>query len=479
MKNFKLWINGCGQDAASGKTLTRIGPWSNQPVSSVPSAGIEEADQAINAAKAAFVEWSQITPAERRDRLIKAAEHLEKNTSQLVEIGVAETGATAEWIGFNVSLAAGSLKEAASMTTQINGSVLSSGMQDGLAMTIKEPYGVVFGIVPWNSPVVLAIRSLAMPLACGNTVILKGSECCPGLHASIGQLLSEAGLGNGIINVLLTTEEDAPEVTKFIIESPDVRHVNFTGSTRVGKVIAGIAATSLTPSLLELGGKNAFIVLKDADLDHAVSGITFGAFMNQGQICISTDRVIVEESVADSLVEKLTEKVRHLKAGHGQALGLLVSEDAAKSISEMVQDAKRKGADIILGGQTEGACMQPTIVDHVTDDMQLYSQEAFGPVVSVIRVKNAADALHVANDTDYGLSAAIYSQNTSLALTLSRKLQCGNCHINGSTLFDEPQIPMGGVKHSGWGRFGGQAAIDEFVQLKTLTIQSGEQFYPF
>ena len=218
----------------------------------------------------------------------------------------------ANWYGFNVMLAANMLREAAAMTTQIDGDVIPSDMPGSLAMAVRQPCGVVLGIAPWNAPVILGTRALAMPLACGNTVVLKASEGCPGVHRLIGTVLQEAGLGDGVVNVVTNAADDAAAIVERLIAHPAVRRVNFTGSTHVGRIIAQHAAKHLKPALLELGGKAPVLVLDDADLDAAVAGIAFGAFFNQGQICMSTERVIVDRRIADALVEKLAAKARTL-----------------------------------------------------------------------------------------------------------------------------------------------------------------------
>ena len=247
-------------------------------------------------------------PSQRRAILLKAADVLASKTPQFIELMAAETGATAGWAGFNVHLAAGMLREAAAMTTQISGEVIPSDKPGCIAMAIRQPAGVVLSIAPWNAPVILGVRAIALPLACGNTVVLKASEICPGTHRLIAECLREAGLPPGVLNVITNAPEDAPELIDALIAHPAVRRINFTGSTRVGRIIAQTAAKYLKPVLLELGGKAPLLVLDDADLDAAVAAAAFGAFMNQGQICMSTERIVVDEKVADAFVAKLADQ---------------------------------------------------------------------------------------------------------------------------------------------------------------------------
>src|SRR5471032_334006 len=407
---------------------------------------------------------------------------MDARTGDFIAAGVAETGAMPNWYGFNVMLAANMLREAASMTTQIDGSVIPSDVAGNLALAVRQPCGVVVGIAPWNAPVILGTRAVTTPLACGNTVVLKASEQCPAVHTMIGDVLHEAGLGDGVVNVVTNAPKDAAAIVERLIAHPYVRRVNFMGSTHVGRIIAKLAAQHLKPVLLELGGKAPVLVLDDADLDAAVNGIAFGAFFNQGQICMSTERVIVDRKIADAFVEKLVAKARTLKAGDptqpGSILGTLESEASAKRIRALVEDAREKGARLPLGCEVSGAIMQPAIVENVTRDMKLYADESFGPVVTVQRVDSDEEALRVANDSKFGLSAAVFSRDIGRAMNLAKRIESGICHINGPTVHDEAQIPFGGVKASGYGRFGSKASIAEFTYLRWITIQNEARHYP-
>jgi len=482
MTQVDLLIGGVSRGASSGARFERMNPVSGEVVSSAAAATIEDADAAVAAAAAAFPEWSGLGPGERRARLNKAADLLEHKSSEFIAIGAAEIGGAPGWYGFNVMLAAGMLREAAAMTTQISGEVIPSNVPGSLAMAVRQPAGVVLGIAPWNAPVILGVRAIAMPLACGNTVVLKASEICPGVHRLIGATLQEAGLGDGVVNVITNAPADAPTIVERLIANPAVRRVNFTGSTGVGRVVAEIAAVNLKPALLELGGKAPFLVLDDADIDAAVAAAAFGAFFNQGQICMSTERIIVDESVADEFVAKLSAKAATLIAGDpakpGFILASMVSAVAAEKVKSLVEDAVAHGATLTVGGRIEGSIAQATVLDGVTNAMKIYAQESFGPVVSVMRVKGDDEAIRVANDTEYGLSAAIFSKDVSRALRLAARIRSGICHINSATVHDEAQMPFGGVGASGYGRFGGKAAIAEFTDLRWITVQTTLRHYP-
>ena len=471
-----------GKNVVSGKIFERKNPLSNEVVSASSAATTEHAKAAVDAAAAALPDWAALAPAERRARLLRAADLLEARTPEFIALGTRELGGAPNWYGFNVYLAAGMLREAASMVTQISGEVIPSNIPGSLAMGIRRPAGVVLGIAPWNAPIILGVRAIAMPLACGNTVVFKGSEMCPAVHRMIGTVFEEAQLGPGVVNVILNAPEDASSIVSSLVADHRVRRINFTGSTKVGRIIAKFAAENLKPALLELGGKAPLLVLEDADLDDAVQAAAFGAFFNQGQICMSTERLIVNEKIADDFITRLAEKASRLRAGDPadsqNILACMVSCDAASKVKDLIDDAVRKGGVVTAGGHGTGAVMQPTVVDRVTPEMQLYYEESFGPVVAVVRVGDDAEAIRVANDSAYGLSAAIFSRDVARAIRVAEQIHSGICHINGPTVHDEAQMPFGGVKDSGYGRFGGKAAIDEFTELRWLTIQTGPRHYP-
>jgi acyl-CoA reductase-like NAD-dependent aldehyde dehydrogenase len=482
MNDINMLIGGKQLQAADGASFERRNPVTGEVATRAQAASAADADAAVAAAHAAFPAWAALAPTERRKRLLKAADLMDARTADFIAAGVAETGAMPNWYGFNVMLAANMLREAASMTTQIDGSVIPSDVPGNLALAVRQPCGVVLGIAPWNAPVILGTRAVAMPLACGNTVVLKASEQCPAVHMMIGDVLQEAGLGDGVVNVVTNAPKDAAAIVERLIAHPHVRRVNFTGSTHVGRIIAKLAAQHLKPVLLELGGKAPVLVLDDADLDAAVNGIAFGAFFNQGQICMSTERVIVDRKIADAFIDKLTTKARSLIAGNpldaGSVLGAMIDVSALDRVAALIADASEKGAQLPAGCRHEGAIMQPVIVDGITPEMRLYREESFGPVVTVQRVDGDDEAVRVANDSEFGLSSAIFSRDVSRALALARRIESGICHINGPTVHDEAQMPFGGVKSSGYGRFGSKASIAEFTDLRWITIQNEARHYP-
>ncbi len=482
MKNVAMRIG--GRDAASGdgRYYEKRNPFTGELIARVPDAGPLDAVAAVGAAAGAFKEWSKTPPSKRRAILWKAADLLEARAKDVAATITAETGGTFGWGMFNTFFAASILREAAASTTQLSGETIPSDIPGNIALSVRQPVGVILGIAPWNAPMILGMRAVAMPLACGNTVVLKASEECPGTHRIIGDVLEEAGLPAGAINVLTTSREGAAGAVDALIADPRVKRVNFTGSTHVGKIVAMQAAKYLKPVLLELGGKAPLVVLDDADLDEAAAAANFGAFMHQGQICMSTERIVVQKPVVQQFLDKLAIKARGLKVGDPAnpetQIGSMVNERSAQRVQGLVKDAVDRGARIICGGEVHGTLFQPTVIDRVTPDMRIYREESFGPVVIVLPVGDDEEAIRMANDTEYGLSAAVFSRNLDRAYAVASRIESGICHINGPTVADEPQMPFGGVKESGFGRFGGKAGIAEFTELRWITLQTGHRHYP-
>ncbi|WP_048649356.1 aldehyde dehydrogenase [Nitratireductor soli] len=483
MEQLGLLIGEDDRAASDGDTFERLNPVTGEVATRAAAATLEDARMACDAAARAFPAWAATTPGERRHILLAAADALQARTQGFVDAMASEIGATAGWAMFNVGLAADMLREAASLTTQITGEIIPSNRPGSMAMAMRQPAGVVLSMAPWNAPVILGVRSLATPLACGNTVVMKTSEICPRTHRLIIEALHEGGVPHGVLNAISNAPEDAPQIVETLIAHPAVRRINFTGSTRVGRIVAETAGRHLKPALLELGGKAPMVVLDDADLDAAVAAAAFGSYMNQGQICMSTERIVVDEAIAETFVKALAAKARSLKAGDPREgktpLGSVVDQGAARRIQDLVKDALAKGAVLAAGGGVDGTVMEATLLDKVTPTMRIYGEESFGPVATIVRVSGIDEAVRVANDTEYGLSSAVFGKDVNRAMAVARRIESGICHINGPTVHDEAQMPFGGVKDSGYGRFGGKAGIAEFTELRWITIQDGPLHYPF
>jgi vanillin dehydrogenase len=474
-------IDGASAPAASGATYARRDPVTGAVASEAAAASEADVVNAVEAAARAFPAWSETGPSARRGLLLKAADLLDARADEFTKPMIEEIGATAPWAGFNVHFAASMLREAAGLTTQIVGEIIPADKPGIISLAVRQPAGVVLGIAPWNAPVILGVRAIAAPLACGNTVILKSSEVCPATHHLIGQIMNDAGFPKGVVNVISNAPDDAPKIVAALIAHPAVKRVNFTGSSKVGKMIAKLAAEHLKPVLLELGGKAPLIVLDDADLDAAVNAAVFGAFANAGQVCMSTERLVVDAKIADVFVDKLAKRAAALPSGDPRGhvvLGSLVNLGAAERMDELIADAVAKGAKVVAGGKRNGTIVEATIIDRVTPAMRIYHEESFGPVKPVVRANGEEEAIRVANDTEYGLSAAVFSRDIQRALNVAKRIASGICHINGPTVHDEAQMPFGGVKSSGYDRFGSKAVIAEFTELRWITIE-GPQQYPF
>jgi benzaldehyde dehydrogenase (NAD) len=483
MKTIAMLINGEAVQASNGATFERKNPLDGEVATRAPAASIADALAAVDAAANAFPAWSALGPGERRALLMRAALVLEGKNAAFASAMAAETGASGIWAGFNVHLAAAGLMEAAALTTQITGEVIPSDVPGSLAMGVRQPAGVVLGIAPWNAPVILAVRAIALPLACGNTVVLKGSEVCPATHGLIIEALQEAGLPAGVVNFVTNAPADAGPIVEAMIAHPKVRRVNFTGSTRVGKVIAASCAKYLKPVVLELGGKAPLLVLADADLDAAVNAAIFGAFANSGQICMSTERIVVDRRVADAFVKRLAARAVELPLGdprNGPAvLGSVVDMSTVERCNALIDDALANGATLVCGGKADSTLMPATLLDHVTAGMRIYHEESFGPVKGIVRVGGDEEAIACANDNEFGLSSAVFSRDIARAMNVAKRIESGICHINGPTVHDEAQMPFGGVKGSGFGHFGGKAGIAEFTDLRWITVQTTPRRYPF
>ncbi|HTX05833.1 MAG TPA: aldehyde dehydrogenase [Steroidobacteraceae bacterium] len=454
----------------------RISPITGQPASTAIAMTAAAACAVADRAAAAFPAWSATGPNVRRAILGRAADALEKRRDAFVKAMMDEIGATAGWAMFNLMLAAGMVREAAALTTRVAGEVIPSDKPGCLAMSLREPVGVVLGIAPWNAPIILGVRAIATPLACGNAAILKASELCPRTHELIVEAFAEAGFPEGVVNVVTNAPADAGEVVGALIDHPAVRRINFTGSTAVGRIIARRCAENLKPCLLELGGKAPLVILEDANLDEAVKAAAFGAFMNQGQICMSTERIIPVAAVADEFARRFAEKARSMASGDPREgktpLGAVVDRRTVEHVNGLIDDAVAGGARVLAGGKAESVVMPATVVEGVTSRMKLYRDESFGPVVAIIRAKDEADAIRIANDSEYGLSAAVFTGDAARGLRVARQIRSGMCHVNGSTVHDEPQMPFGGLGASGYGRFGGMAGIDQFTELRWITVET-------
>jgi acyl-CoA reductase-like NAD-dependent aldehyde dehydrogenase len=470
--------------ATAQETFQDLDPFTGDVVAEVPAGGADEARRAVEAAAAAFPAWADSPPAQRQAIFLEAADVLEGRRDEVVDLLARETGCTFGFAMFQLQFVPGLLRQAAALAYAPVGTVIPSDNPGTLAMGLRRPAGVVAAIAPWNAALILSARSIAAPLALGNSVVLKPSEWSPVVGGTIwNEIFTAAGLPDGVLNVVTHAPGAAAPIGDVFTSHPAVRRINFTGSTKTGRLLAEAAGRNLKRVVLELGGYNPLLVLADADLDYAVDATAFGAFLHQGQICMSARKVIVEGTIADEFTTRLAEKTKGLKAGSPSEpdtiIGPLINPDALATVKRRVDDAVAKGARVLAGGEAVGPCFQATVLADVPEDSELAREETFGPVLAVEVVGSSDEAVERANATTYGLSAGIITSDPDRGFALAQRLESGIVHVNDQPVGDEPQMPFGGVKDSGWGRFGGQAVVDEFTELRWVTVQSGSHPFPF
>ncbi|HEX2958201.1 MAG TPA: aldehyde dehydrogenase family protein [Chitinispirillaceae bacterium] len=472
------WVDSIGQD-----TFNDYNPFTGEVYAQVANGRRADATNAIEAASAAFPQWAATSPGIRRKLFLKAADIFEKRQNDLVSALADETGSTIGICMFQMFFVPGLLREAAAQAYNVSGEIIPADYPGAFFMATRQPAGVVAGFGPFNVPFILSIRAIALPIAYGNTAVLKPSEEAPVTGGVlIAEIFEEAGFPPGVLNVITHSKEYAPEIGDELIGHPAVRRISFTGSTENGRIIAEKAGRHLKRCVLELGGKDPLIILKDADLDFAADAATWGAFLHQGQICMSTERIIIDKSIADEFTEKLVQKAKALKAGDprnpANSIGPLINKAAINKVHSHVQDAISEGATLLTGGKYEGLVYYPTVLTDVQPGMKVFTDQTFGPVAPIVKVNDSEEALMVANNSKYGLSAGIITNDFLKALDMAQHLNTGMVHIGDQTVNDEPQAPFGGLKGSGYGRMGGKAALDEFTEMRLINIQRTRRTFP-
>ena len=483
-REYKMYINGEWVDALDRAMYDDYNPYTGEVFARVPSGKRGDARRAIEAAAAAFPAWSNTLPAERQALFLKAADILQKKQNEIVTILAEETGCTFGFAMFQTMFTPGLLREAASQVHNPIGEIIPADLPGAFYMAIRQPVGVVAGIAPWNAPLILSLRAICLPIAYGNTAILKPStESSVSGGVVIAEIFHEAGFPKGVLNLVTNGPGGSGEVGDELIENPRVRRINLTGSTSVGRQLAEKAGRHLKRVSLELGGQNPLVILRDADVDYAVNAAAFGAFLHQGQICMSVRRIIVEKPIAREFTEKFVKKISAFKVGNPKEpdtiIGPLINKQQFSQVKGNVDAAVRDGAKILCGGKAEGLCYHPTVLTNVKPSTPFAREETFGPVVSVIEVENEEEAVRAANETAYGLSAGVITRDFVKGLAVAERIETGIVHINDQSVHDEPQVPFGGVKDSGWGRFGGRAALEEFTELRWISMQRTPRQYPF
>lgn len=482
-KKQKMFIGGKWVDSTSGESFDDLNPFTGEVYARVPAATREDASQAIAAAQTAFADWKASPPGMRRKIFLKAADIMEERQDEMVKAIMEETGSTIGIAMFQVNFVPELFRTAAAAAYEVKGEVIPADHKDSFFMAIRQPAGVVSCFVPFNAPYNLGSRSFALPVAYGNTAVVKPSEEAPVTGGLLfAEIFEEAGLPPGVLNVITCTREEAPDVGDEMIANPAVRRISFTGSTEVGRIIGEKAGRHLKRAVLELGGKDPLIVLADSDLDYALDAATWGAFLHQGQICMSTERIIVEKKIAGKFTDKLKKRAQELPVGDptnpATVIGPLINQKAVDKVHSHVQEAVAGGAKLVTGGHYDNLVYHPTVVADVSPDMRIFTEQTFGPVAPIVTVSDPEEALAVANNSAYGLSAGIITSDFNRGLDIALRLETGMVHVNDQTVNDEPQAPFGGMKGSGYGRFGGQAALDEFTELRWINVQRTNRTFP-
>lgn len=476
---YQLYIDGQWKDTVSGKVVEDINPADGSVFATVHFAGDSEVEEAIAAAYRAQKSWAETTAMDREAILLRAADWMAAHMDEVAAVLMDESGSAFGKAYFEAGFAVDLFRTAAGECRRLFGEVQQQ-VPGEISMIRRLPLGVVAGIAPFNFPLLLALKKVAFALAAGNTFVLKPASATPVSGVLIAKALDAAGLPAGVFNLVPGSGET---VGNRLIEDKRVKMVAFTGSTAVGRSIAAKASVLFKRYSLEMGGKNPLILLKDFDLDQAVKIAGFGAYFHQGQICMCTSRLIVEEPVYDAFCEKFAAYAKTMKVGnpHEQdtIIGPLIKAEQCSLIDSQIQDAVEKGAVLMTGGAHKGSYYEPTVLKDVTPDMRIFYEESFGPVTSIIKAKDMDDAVRLCNDNDYGLSSSLLTNDLSKAMEASLAMEAGMVHINNATVADNSTVAFGGVKNSGVGREGGSYSMEEFTELKWITVQYRPAQLPF
>jgi len=472
IKTWEHWIAGRPAPSNSGQYLDDLNPEDDSVFARLAAGTTQDIDKAVQVAQEAFTSYSTTLAAEREAILCKTAALLEQNRQEFVDILIDEVGSPMGKAQFEVQYAIGCLRAAAGVARQVRGDTIPPDIPGRLSFSLRQPLGVIASITPFNVPLLKHTKLSATPLATGNTVVMLASEMASVTALRLAELYQEAGLPDGVFTVVTGPGAD---IGDSLTTHPLVRTVMFTGSCRVGKHIGALCGQNMKRVVLELGGKNPLVILNDANIDAAVQAAAFGTFFFQGQACMASSRIYVERDVLDEFVEKLKSTAEGLGMGDLRDpdtwLGPIISERQRNRVRTHIKDAKSKGATVITGGDWVSNRCQPTVLTGVTEEMVVCREETFGPVTSIYPVDSADEALEKANDTEFGLSAAVFTQDIDKALTLAQSINAGMVHINAPTLADEPHVPFGGTGSSGFGREGTDIDIDTLTEWKWITVQ--------
>lgn len=478
MKKYdKQYIDGQWREGTSDKTMDNINPMTGELIYSYKAASQKDIDDAYAAAKAAQKSWAQTLPSEKIALLEKLAAVIAKKAPDIESVLIEEGGSTAPKVGFEISTCITITKQAMAYPYMMSGKILASDIPGKDNYIFKSPKGVIGVIAPWNVPLVLAMRSVVPAIATGNTVVLKPSSDTPATAFLIAEFFEEAGFPKGVFNAVAGK---GSEIGDYFVQHPTPELISFTGSTAVGPRIGKNAGEQIKDVSLELGGNNVMLVLKDADIKKAVGAAVFGSFFHQGQVCMALNRIIIEEPLYEAFASAFVEAVKGVKVGDPKDkevfIGPIINKDQVASIEGFVADTIKAGATVALKGKTEGNLIYPWIFTDCTNDMPACKNEVFGPVCCLIKVKDEEEGIAAANDTEYGLSGSVFTENLYHGMEVARRIDSGMTHVNDQSINDEPQVMFGGEKHSGVGRFNYQWVVDKFTTEKWVSVQKTARF---
>src|ERR1700691_4030057 len=471
-----------GEWLSADRLFDDFDPYRGTVMARIPAGTRADAARAVDAAAAAFPAWAELPPAQKQAMFLRAADIVERRRDEIVTLLAPETGCPGAFPGFQVITAIRLLRQASNWGYLPVGEIIRSDTPGTFAMALRKPLGVVAGITPWNGAHVLAWRTVVTPVAFGNTVVLKPSEEAPvSAGLLLPEIMAEAGFPAGVLNVVTHAPGEAAPIADEFFERPEVRCINFTGSSATGRMLAERAGRHLKRCVLELGGYNPLIVLADADLDYAVEAAAFAAFFHQGQICMNARKVLVERPVYEEFTERLAARAASLPVGdpaaEGTVIGPLINAAALERVSREVAQAVEAGARVLVGGKAQGPCYLPTVLADVPAGAPIHTEETFGPVVISQPVDSADEAVAIANSTRYGLSAGLLTSDTQRGFALAQRIESGVVHVNDQTVADEPPLPLGGMKDSGWGRSGPMSMAD-FTEVQWITTRDGTGSFP-
>ncbi len=477
----KQYIAGAWRDGKSAKVLADKNPYDGKTIAEFKLANLADLDEAYRAAAAAQKVWAEVNAFEKRAVLEKAITWIEQNEADIADIIITELGGTHLKAAIEIYLVKNFIKEASTYPLRMTGEILPSTVDGKENRLYRIPAGVVGVISPFNFPFNLSVRSVAPALGTGNGVVLKPHDDTPITGGTlVAKIFEEAGIPKGLLNVVVA---DIGEIGDNFVEHPIPRIISFTGSEAVGRHIGGVAGRALKKAILELGGNSALIVLADADLETAINAAVFSRFAHQGQVCMCSNRILVDRKVYDQFLGKFVERVAKLKVGDPRdpltALGPLINERQSATYAKQVQKGIDEGARAVLHGKVEGTMASPTVFADVKPNMWVAQNEMFGPAVCVMPFETPEEAIRIANDSPYGLSGAIHTRDVERGAELAKQIESGMVHVNDGTINDDPLIAFGGEKASGVGRLNGRWALEEFTTMKWVSVQHKPRHYPF